>query len=179
MAETATAARPLTAAERRTMNELLKRDGKAKISEGRSQYQALTALSVPQIDPETGKQTDTNEVVAAGDTVWLTERQAANFMRHGPGTGRMTPAIRPKSEAGQPLPKLSPALLSGPVRQPAPPPRNTDLPRPDPEGSSHLLQMIPEASEPQPGSEEGGFDADAIDIAPSGAAQAAVAGLKQ
>jgi hypothetical protein len=127
---------------------------KTQVSEGTSKYQALTNISVPQRDPETGKLNDQNDLVDPGDIVELTERQARNLMDTGLRSGRQSPAIRPYSERNQPMPRLVARNLSGFLRTPAPPPADSDMPRPDPPGSSKIIeQKIPELAEPQPGDE--------------------------
>jgi hypothetical protein len=145
---------------------------KTRVSEGRSRYQALTHLSVPQ-RTETGTLTGQNELVDPGEIVELTEREAANLMATGPRAGRMTPAIRPYSQHGDPLPKLTARHLSGQLRTPATPPPGSDAPRPDPPGSSQVRVIeaeLPEMTEPVPGSET---VTDAIDLPPRAARTAA------
>jgi hypothetical protein len=127
---------------------------KTTVSEGTSKYQALTNISVPQKDPDTGKYTDQNDLVGPGDIVELTEKQARALMATGGRTGRHRPAIRPASEKSKPLPRLAARDLSGFLRAPPPPPEDSELPRPDPPGSSKIIeQNIPELMEPQPGDE--------------------------
>jgi hypothetical protein len=149
--------------------EALKQGATARtvISEGLSDYQALVNISVP-VRTRDGKKTDKNEVAVQGSRVKLDEEEAENLMRFGEGTGRQRPAIRPWSESGQPLPRLLPVQLSGKIRQPPPPPKGTDLPRPDPAGSSHVLNMLPpEASDPHTeGQSE--LNPETMDIPPSG-----------
>jgi hypothetical protein len=145
---------------------------RTKIAEGRSSYQALTNISVPQRHDGTEVLTGQNDLVRAGETVELTEKEAANLMAVGPAAGRMHPAIRPASEADQPLPRLLARQLSGPLRRPAEPPPGSDLPRPDPEGSTKLI--VPEDMPPQLGAEQNPDQAmpwaqDAMDIPPRGA----------
>jgi hypothetical protein len=145
---------------------------RTKIAEGRSRYQALTNISVPQRQDGSEVLTGQNDLVRTGEIVELTEKEAANLMAVGAAAGRMHPAIRPASEADQPLPRLMARQLTGPVRRPAEPPPGSDLPRPDPEGSTQLI--IPEALPPQLGSEQNPDQAmpwaqDAMDILPRGA----------
>lgn len=141
---------------------------KTRTSEGRSQYQALTNISVPQL--LNGKRTDKNDLVPRGAICWLTEDEAAQLMATGHGTGRQHPAVRPVSAQGDPLPQLLPRQLSGGIRQPVTPPPDSDLPRPDPPGSSQVIvNGPPEANEPQPG-DETGVPVGAIDIPPRRAA---------
>jgi hypothetical protein len=136
-----------------------------------SLYQALVNLSVPRVgDP--GKETD---LVETGETVELTDDQAALFLP----PKRAEALIRPAKESGQPLPRLHPRLLSAVainprtgkrIGMPGPP----EGARPDPAGSSSVQVMIPEANEPQIDSENAG-DGDAVDIPPSGRRRAAAA----
>jgi hypothetical protein len=149
------------------------------VSEGRSKYQALTNISVPQPgslmkDPRTGEMISKNTVVPAGETVELTETEAANLMRCGGSTGRMAPAVRPLSEKSAELPRLLPRHLSGRLRQPVTPPPDSDMPRPDPPGSSHLIvnDPNPESNEPVPGAEQEPVTG-AMDIPPRHARTAA------
>lgn len=139
----------------------------AKVSEGRSKYQALTNLSVPQRSPETGLLTGQNDLVVKGEPVELTEREAANLMAVGPRAGRQTPAIRPLKDAKDPLPQLHPRALSGLLRQPVMPGPMDEGPRPDPPGSSKVVhQGPPEASPPQPGDESVPAITGALDLPP-------------
>lgn len=149
---------------------------KTKVSEGRSRYQALTNISVPQRSPETGLLTGQNDLVPAGETVELTEREAANLMATGGKTGRLVPAVRPLSQQDEALPRLLPRQLSGRLRTPVTPPPGSDLPRPDPPGSSHLIvnDPTPESNEPSPGDEQAPPPVqDAMDIPPRHARTAA------
>lgn len=148
---------------------------KTRVSEGRSTYQALTNISVPQRSPETGLLTGQNDLIERGNTVELTEAEARNLMATGGKTGRLVPAVRPLSEKSDELPRLLPRQLSGRLRAPVTPPPGSDLPRPDPPGSSHLIinDQSPEAHEPQPGDEQGAASQDAMDIPPRHARTAA------
>lgn len=138
-----------------------------------SAYVALTHLSLPRPGRKDG---DPNDLVEAGDTVILTDEQAEPYLRCGGRTGRRIPVIRKledvRAEGG--IPRILPRQLSGPIFAPPPPPKGSPDARPDPAGSSHVVvydPLVPEASEPQPDSEQGGSLADAIDIPPSGSAQ--------
>lgn len=125
-----------------------------KASADRKKYQALTNLSIPQVS-EAGLATGQNDLIPAGEIVELTEAQARNLMATGPRAGRQTPAIRPAAEAKGDLPRLLPRQLSGALRVPAPPPPDSEMPRPDPPGSSKVVVTEPpEATEPQPGDEQ-------------------------
>ncbi|HYK70437.1 MAG TPA: hypothetical protein VEV45_21005 [Streptosporangiaceae bacterium] len=137
---------------------------RTKVGEGRTRYQALTNISVPQrLD---GVLTGQNDLVPAGEFVELTEREAAQLMRSGGTSGRQHAAIRPASESEEPLPRLHPRLLSGAIRQPVMPAPGAEGPRPDPPGASRIIETgPPEANEPQPGDERV-VPADAIDIVP-------------
>ena len=168
---------PLSQAELEQMNQLLARASQAQTPSNRpgDPYIAVINLNVPRrgTDPLRG-----SDLVMAGDKVNLTPEEAAGYLRCGPGDGRRIPVIRPASgpkstsEAQQRVP---PRAVSGQVRAPSIPPPGTDLPMPDPVGASAVLQQetIPEASEPQPGSENwdgqpgaGGTYVSAEDILP-------------
>jgi hypothetical protein len=166
---TATKPRPLSDEERKNLQDLLERDSATKGPAVRigDPYVALTNLSVPR----RGGDGSTNDLVRPGETVHLTQEEAAGYMRHGPGDGRRVSVIMPASEydAQAAAGKLPPRAFSGALRQPP-----ADA-RPDPAGSSHIQQAqprIPEAAEPQPGSEATGGQetsaaqqlADAMDI---------------
>jgi hypothetical protein len=127
----------------------------AKTGGQRKKYQALTNLSIPQRHPGTEVLTGQNDLVVTGDTVELTDEEARNLMATGPRAGRQTPAIRPASEAKTELPRLHPRQLSGNMRAPVQPPPDSDMPRPDPPGSSKvIIQEPPESNEPAPGGEQ-------------------------
>ncbi len=138
------------------------------IAEGLSRYQALTNISVPQRHPDSKLETGQNDLVLPGEIVELTERQAANLMDTSPKSGRMSPAVRPYSEHGDPLPRLTARHLSGALRRPMTPPPGDEGPRPDPPGSSHIRYMEdpPELAEPLPGSENNPVSPDAVDLPP-------------
>lgn len=154
----------------------------SRVSEGKSRYQTLTNLSLPQYDPDTGKRTGQTDLVGPGEIVELTEAEAAHLMSTNPRSGHRAPLIRPASEKDQPLPRIHPAHASGLSLGPP------VLARPDPAGSSSIqvqqevpqasqavvdgvksLLDNPEANEPVAGS-EGQLPADlvdALDIAPA------------
>jgi hypothetical protein len=137
-----------------------------------SAYVALTNLSLPRPGRE---KDDPNDLVEPGETVILTDEQAAPYLRCGGRTGRRVPVIRKlddvKADGG--IPRLLPRQLSGPLFAPPPPSKDSDDPRPDPAGSSHLIvnEVVPEASEPFPGDEQvPSAPAWTEDIPPSGSA---------
>ena len=137
MADTATAVRSLTAEERKTLAELLKRSGQQATpriaSKVGSTYQALTNLSVPRRgDPD--KQCD---LVTMGNTVILTDDEAALFLP----PNKPVPCIRPVSELNEPLFPVPARVLSGPRRVPA------DA-RPDPAGAT-TVQVVAEVQPPE------------------------------
>jgi hypothetical protein len=127
-----------------------------------SLYQAVVNLSHPRTgDP--GRETD---LIYAGETVDLTDAEAALYLP----PRRDPPVIRPAKEASGPLPLLLPRQLSGVainprtgkrVGSPGPP----EGARPDPAGSSAVQVLIPEAAEPAP-DDEARPPEDAQDIAP-------------
>ena len=182
MTEAATAtqeARPLTEAERDTLNKLLARDSEFEAPSVRrgEPYVALVNLSVPRRGDK-DKQCD---LVYAGETVYLTAEEAASFNRHGTKDGRQVEVVRKLTgPAGsrEELPRIPPRALSGRIFRPVAPPPGSDAPRPDPEGSSAVLQYgddapIPERNQPQPDPSEMADHLkseplpDAVDLPPS------------
>jgi len=131
---------PLSSAERETLAALIARDSASKGPAGRigEPYEALTCLSVPRRG-DTDRQTD---LVYPGETVYLTEEEAARFNRRDPGRdGRAVAVVRKLSGpdgSREPLPRLLPRHLSGRLFRPMTPPAGTDMARPDPEGSSRV-----------------------------------------
>lgn len=178
-------ARPLTPGEQKQLDELLARAsaGQAPAVRIGDPYIALIPLSVPRRgDPE--KNTD---LVMPGETVHLTESEAATFIRHGLKDGRRIAVIRPATgpgSTGEPLQRVPPKAVSGRLHAPPPPQPGTDFARPDPPGSSAVeYREVPESAEPQPGSENwdgdpgaGAHVVDAEDIIPSRVRQRAQAG---
>jgi hypothetical protein len=178
-----TATKPLTAAEQRTLTELLTRASLLQSPHAPAirigeEYVALINLSVPR---RTNSLVDAKDrqvdLVRRGETVWLTDEEARLFMRADPDRdGRQIPVIQkvngPESKAEQPF--LLPRLVSG--RQFGPPVHA----RADPAGSSFVQQVaIPEATPAAPGTEQVP-QADAIDLPPTrSAAREAVAGVDQ
>jgi hypothetical protein len=170
----ATEPRGLSPAELKTLEKLLVKANIGVVQGpgvrvGR-EYVALTNLSVPRRDNT--KEDRQVDLVPAGDTVWLTDDEAAKFLRHGDRDGRRVAVIRLKSEvdANRP-PKPHPSLLSGPIMRPVQPPPGTDMARPDPEGASRLVEQtvsVPEAQTVEVA--QGGTPSiqDAIDIVPGG-----------
>jgi hypothetical protein len=138
-----------------------------------SSYQALVNLSHPRKgDP--GRETD---LIAAGETVELTDDEAALYLP----PRREPPVIRPAKESGTPMPRLLPRSLSGVAINPRTgkrigspgPPQGA---RPDPPDSSAVQVLVPEAAEPQPDDESRPPDEDAVDIPPRGARRPAARG---
>lgn len=173
--KTAEAPQPLTASEKEQLDTLLAR---ASIGQGPAArigkpYIALINLSVPRraiLRPGEHPQSD---LVMAGETVHLTDEEAAQFLRHGPRDGRQVAVIRPATgpESSQQLPqRMPPRAVSGRLQAPPPPAPGTDGPRPDPPGSSAVQYAqpadVPETAEPVAGSENWAGP-DAEDIAPS------------
>jgi hypothetical protein len=150
MADTATETRPLSADEQATLDKLIVRASAGKTPGARigEAYEALIALSVPRRGDSKDKQTD---LVLAGETVYLTEDEARQFLRHGGNDGRQVPVIRKLSGADgsrEPLPRLLPRHVSGRLFRPPPPPSGSDAPRPDPEGSSRV-QVLEDGRAPE------------------------------
>jgi hypothetical protein len=179
---TATDPKPLSDDERERLNELLARDSALQAPAARrgEPYVALIALSVPRRgDP--ARQTD---LVMAGETVYLTAEEAAQFNRHGHHDGRQIEVVRKVSGpdgSREPPPRVPPRAVSGRIFRPAVPPPGSDAARPDPEGSSRLQYLdagnpVPEANEPQMDPSEmadrlqSGPAADAMDLPPKGRA---------
>lgn len=134
-------------------------------------YQALVNLSVPRrgvIAPGEVRQSD---LVPAGETVYLTDEEAATFLRHGGRDGRRIPVIRklhgPDSSSEENAGRIHPSYLSGQVMRPVMPPGGpgeSEQPRPDPADASKVIryETVPETVQPVPGSENLGD----IDIKP-------------
>jgi hypothetical protein len=139
------AASPLTADEQLTLEKLLARASAVKTPATRigEPYEALVNLSVPR----RGDKDHGADLVYAGETVYLTDEEARQFERHGARDGRVVAVIRKLSGpdgSREPLPRLLPRHVSGLLFRPQAPAPNSDLPRPDPEGSSRI-QVIQEA----------------------------------
>lgn len=186
MTAAATEARPLTAEERATLAALLARDSADKSPATRvgEPYEALVSLSVPR----RGDKDRATDLVMPGETVYLTEEEARAFSRHGSRDGRQVPVVRKLSGpdgSREPLPQagangsaLLPRHVSGRLFRPVMPPPGSELPRPDPEGSSHIQvtedgrapemagSMAPEPSEMTDNLRET-VQADAMDLPPS------------
>lgn len=173
MAETATAlaSKPLTDAERKKLDEFLARAAAEAdvhapaVRIGRA-YVALVNLSLPRRDNT--KEDRQCDLVMAGDTVYLTDVEAAKYLRHQQTDGRRIAVIRLKSEVssdGPPVPP--PSLLSGPIFRPM-----TQMPdgtRPDPAGSTKVVKQTEVNQDSVPAGEaSGGAPADlgALDIMP-------------
>lgn len=164
----------LSATEARQLEKLLVKANTARAPHSPAvrvgkEYVALVNLSLPR----RGDRDKGADLVMAGESVWLTDDEAALYLRHGDRDGRQVAVIRAKGEvdANNP-PKPHPMLVSGRVFRPAPPPPGTDQPRPDPEGSSRIVSVgppVPEMNQSQPGPEMplGGLaGGDAMDIRP-------------
>jgi hypothetical protein len=171
MAVTADLSRPLTEAEMATLAKLLPRafaTSRAAVPKTGSQYQALVNLSVPRTD-DADRQTD---LVTRGNTVILTDEQAAKFLP----PVKPFPMIRRIKDQHEPLPRITGRHMSGPIRQPPVPQPGTADPRPDPAGSSVITEVkddadqnppVPEMNEPAAGSENAPVTTqDAIDLPP-------------
>ena len=174
MVTAAEQAKPLTPAERRAMQALAERAGltlagpsvaapDANVVIG-DEYVALTNITVRRRD-NTGQV----DLVRAGEKVRLTDEQAAPHLRCDPGTdGRRIPVIRKVNDTreAERLARPLPRQLSGVMHAPPAGDGGTG-PRPDPPGSSRIQVLrdlrVPEAAEPQPGSEAVPAD-DALDI---------------
>lgn len=181
MVDTVTDPRPLSAEEHRTLADLLARSSAGQAPSVRigDPWQAVTYISLPR----RGDPTHQTDLVAPGETLYLTPEEAQLLLRNGARDGRKIPVIRPKKEMSEPLPRILPRQVSGSLRAPPPPPPGTDMPRPDPPGSSAVLIQedadIPEAHEPEAGSErELPPDADAEDIPPRRTRSRAGAGAR-
>ena len=172
-------ARPLTGEEKTTLRELMVRENAwagpaVRVGEP---YVALINLSVPRRgDPD--RQCD---LVAHGETLYLTEEEARQFNRHGNQDGRQVEVVRklsgPDGSRGE-IPVIPPAAVSGRVFRPGPAMPGSDAPRPDPEGSSRVEYFddapIPERSQPQPDPAQSAdmlraeLAPDAVDLPPRG-----------
>jgi hypothetical protein len=141
--------RPLTDAERKTLDDLLARSSGTPATRVGEPYLALTALSVPR----RGDKDRATDLVYPGETVYLTEDEARAFNRHGVRDGRQVDVVRKLTGADgshEAPPRLPPRALSGRLFRPATPPPGSDAPRPDPEGSS-AIQVLDEGRAPETG----------------------------
>jgi hypothetical protein len=142
-------ARPLSDAERDTLTRLLARDKGTPAARVGEPYEALINLSVPR----RGDKDRNSDLVMAGETVYLTGDEARAFNRHGTRDGRQVDVVRkvsgPDGTREEP-PRLLPRHVSGRLFRPAVPPPGTELPRPDPEGSSSV-QYIEDGRAPESG----------------------------
>lgn len=186
MTEAATVAqeaRPLTEAERETLNALLSRDSAFEAPSVRrgEPYEALINLSVPR----RGDKERATDLVFAGETVHLTAEEAAAFNRKGQRDGRQVEVVRKLAGpdgSREPLPRIPPRAVSGRIFRPVPPPPGSDTPRPDPEGSSAIqyadAPAIPESDQPHPDPSEmadhlkAAPAPDAVDLPPRNARRA-------
>jgi hypothetical protein len=119
-------------------------------------YVALVNLAVPRRQLANGERDLQTDLVMRGETVYLTDEEAAKFLRNGPRDGRRIAVIRPAGEVdSNHLPNAVPQLLTGPIFRPVTPAPGTDGPRPDPEGSTRVIEqtVVPESQvmTPQPG----------------------------
>lgn len=191
MTEAATAtqeARPLTETERDTLTRLLARDKGTPATRTGEPYLALTCLSVPR----RGDKDRGTDLVYPGETVYLTEEEAAAFNRRGARDGRQAEVLRKLSgpDGSREAPParyanggmIPPRAVSGRLFRPMTPPPGSDAPRPDPEGSS-AIQVLDDGRAPEAagsmGPEPSEMDdhlretvqADAVDLPPGRARQ--------
>jgi hypothetical protein len=130
---------PLTAEEQKTLDALMARasaQGPAvRIGEP---YRALINLSVPR----RGDKDKGSDLVAAGETVYLTPEEARQFARHGNTDGRQISVLQKLSGpdgSREELPRPGPRPGSGRVLRPPVPQPGSEAERPDPEGSSRVV----------------------------------------
>jgi len=149
MADTATESRPLTDTERDTLTKLLARDKGSPAARVGEPYVALINLSVPR----RGDKDRNTDLVYPGETVYLTEDEARAFNRKGTRDGRQVDVLRKLSGpdgSRSELPRIPPRAVSGRLFRPSMPAPGTELPRPDPEGSS-AIQVIDDGRAPETG----------------------------
>jgi hypothetical protein len=177
---TATDYTPLTADERTAFEKLLARASASSTPATRpgDSYLALANINVPHRGSDPGRGAD---IVYAGETVNLTPEEAAGYLRCGPHDGRKVPVIQKLSGPDgthETPPRLPPRALSGRLFRPSLPPPDSELPRPDPEGSSSIQVLddgrAPETSgsmQPEPSEMDDHLRSaplpDAVDIPPS------------
>lgn len=167
--KTAETAGPLSPAEAEQLNKLLAKTislNETPATRFGEPYVALTNLMVPRrSDPKEA------DLVHAGETLNLLDHEVAAY---GPRQGRQVAVVRPlhgPASGGDSRP-IPPRAMSGRLMGPP-----ADA-RPDPAGSSAIQYVepaqVPEAGEPQPGTENWDGDAgpgsgpvDAEDIIPS------------
>jgi len=112
------------------------------------QYEALTNLSVGRVVPAGKDSEKAADIVHRGETVFLTDEQAARFLE--PGRHKV-PVIRKASEQNDPAPRITAGDLFG-----ARPLAQQFGARPDPEGASRVVENpdpvhpanAPEANDP-------------------------------
>jgi hypothetical protein len=171
----------LSAAEQATLDKLMAKANASAVHAPALRigepYIALVNLSVPRrgetfTNSAGQKDVPQTDLVYAGDTVYLTDDEAARFSRCDPNRdGRRIPVVRKVSEGGE-LARVHPSMLSGPMFRPAAPAPGMppEYPRPDPPGSSQVIESSP-VPESAP--------IDAVDITPSASAAPAAAGADQ
>ena len=166
----------LSAAERRELDKLLAKANAANVHTPAVRvgdpYTALVNLSLPRRGVVREGDVPQCDLVMAGDTVYLTPEEAARFNRHDPDRdGRRIEVVRKRGADDTPAGRVHPSLLSGPVNRPQLPQPGIpyDGPRPDPPGTSHIVEYnpVPESNPPVLGSENY-LAGDAMDIAPGG-----------
>jgi hypothetical protein len=154
---------PLSTDEQLTLEKLLVRASASQAPTARigEPYEALTCLSVPRRgDKDRGA-----DLVYPGETVYLTDEEAAKFARHGSRDGRQVPVIRklsgPEGSHGE-VPLLLPRHVSGRLFRPPPPMPGMDTgARPDPPASSYI-QVVEDGMAPEAG---GAMTADPSEMA--------------
>lgn len=141
--EPVTAPDPLSSDERTLLEKLLIRASADKTPANRigEPYEALINLSVPR----RGDRDHASDLVFRGETVYLTDEEARAFNRKGSRDGRQVDVVRklsgPEGSHAQ-VPLLLPRAVSGRLFRPPPPVPGSDLPRPDPPGSSGIQEML-------------------------------------
>jgi hypothetical protein len=155
-------ARPLSDEEKRVLRDLMTRESAWASPATRvgEPHVALVNLSVPR----RGDKDRQCDLVMAGETVYLTDEEARAFNRHGHRDGRQVDVVRklsgPDGSRGE-VPRILPRAVSGRLFRPPPPPPGSEMPRPDPEGSSRV-EVIEDGNAPET---EGAMSAEPSEMA--------------
>lgn len=167
-------ARPLSEEEKKALRDLMARENAWATPATRigEPYVALVNLSVPRRGDK-DRQTD---LVAAGETVYLTDEEARQFNRRGNRDGRQVDVVRKLSGpdgSREPMPRVLPRHVSGRLFRPAMPASGDIAPRPDPPESS-AIQVLDDGRAPEAEGAMSAEPSEMADVLRSSAGQDAV-----